>query len=184
MTKKLIPLTVYIAGPMTGLPEHNYPAFNAAEKALAREGFHVLNPAHNEANDWLGYMRRALAQIINADIVFFLRGWRKSKGASMEHRIAVELGLVICYESDVCGEQDLQLMETEAASKAELEKAMAQKETESMPKKPLSKHSVGAGEVPLRDLNVVLKFIEAHAAWTLPLPVVDAACALRSMTPT
>lgn len=31
-------MIVYIAGPMTGLPDLNYPAFNAAEEALTAAG--------------------------------------------------------------------------------------------------------------------------------------------------
>ena len=40
-------MIVYIAGPMTGLPDLNYPAFNAAEEALTAAGHAVLNPARN-----------------------------------------------------------------------------------------------------------------------------------------
>ena len=38
---------VYIAGPMTGLPDFNYPAFNAAAAKLRALGLEVLNPAEN-----------------------------------------------------------------------------------------------------------------------------------------
>lgn len=39
-------LTYYLAGPMTGLPEYNYPAFGAAVKTLSEEGILVLSPHH------------------------------------------------------------------------------------------------------------------------------------------
>jgi len=35
----------YISGPMTGLPEHNFPAFNAAAAYYRERGFEVINPA-------------------------------------------------------------------------------------------------------------------------------------------
>jgi hypothetical protein len=35
----------YIAGPMTGLPEFNFPAFHAAAASLRARGFEVENPA-------------------------------------------------------------------------------------------------------------------------------------------
>lgn len=38
---------LYIAGPMTGLPDYNYDAFHAAQAELHRAGFVVMNPALN-----------------------------------------------------------------------------------------------------------------------------------------
>jgi WhiB family redox-sensing transcriptional regulator len=37
-----------VAGPMTGLPEFNYPAFNAAARMLTGFGYDVLNPVDAE----------------------------------------------------------------------------------------------------------------------------------------
>lgn len=37
--------TVYIAGPMTGKVDFNYPTFNAWESVLKMVGWQVLNPA-------------------------------------------------------------------------------------------------------------------------------------------
>ena len=34
---------IYIAGPMTGLPDFNYPAFNAAAARMRALGFEVEN---------------------------------------------------------------------------------------------------------------------------------------------
>ena len=45
---------------MTGLPDLNYPAFNAAEEALTAAGHAVLNPARNGtivgSNAWQQYI--------------------------------------------------------------------------------------------------------------------------------
>lgn len=35
---------IYISGPMTGLPEKNFPAFNAEANRLRALGFDVVNP--------------------------------------------------------------------------------------------------------------------------------------------
>lgn len=89
---------IYIAGPMTGLPGFNYPAFNAAARALRLQGHHVENPADNPAppcGSWLGYMRLALAQLVTCDELHTLPGWENSKGACIEVRLAQELGLEI-----------------------------------------------------------------------------------------
>lgn len=95
-------MKLYIAGPMTGLPEFNYPAFNAAEKALTLAGFEVLNPTLGEAappvgdaRPWDWYMRRGLGQVLEADGVAVLKGWSNSKGANLETHVARELGMPV-----------------------------------------------------------------------------------------
>jgi len=89
--------TVYIAGPMTGLPDFNYPAFHRAAHQLRRAGFDVLNPAENpKPNDnptWLDWMRVAIGQLIQADAVALLPGWDLSRGAMTEYELACRLGL-------------------------------------------------------------------------------------------
>lgn len=42
-------MRVYISGPMTGLPDSNIPAFNAAAERLWAEGHFVINPANLSA---------------------------------------------------------------------------------------------------------------------------------------
>jgi len=57
-------MKIYIAGPMSGLPEFNYPAFHAADAELRALGHETLNPANNpECDSWEGYMRAAIAQV-------------------------------------------------------------------------------------------------------------------------
>lgn len=87
---------VYIAGPMTGLPGFNYPAFHRAADALRAKGYHVENPADNPVpacGTWKGYMRMAITQLVTCDTVVLLPGWSESKGAKVEHQLALDLGL-------------------------------------------------------------------------------------------
>ncbi len=89
---------IYVAGPMSGLPDLNYPEFNRAASALRELGYRVENPAENPApacGSWEGYMRLAIAQLVQCDEIHLLRGWSKSRGACIERWIAVELGLLI-----------------------------------------------------------------------------------------
>lgn len=95
---------VYIAGPMTGLPEFNYPVFNAAAKRLRELGFEVENPAENpvpHCGSWLGYMRLAIRQLSKCDGVALLPGWQQSRGARIEHQLATQLGLVVVSECTI-----------------------------------------------------------------------------------
>lgn len=86
--------TVFVSGPMTGIENFNYPAFNRAAEALRKLGYTVLNPAENpEQDSWEGYMRHALIQLLQCDVVAQLPGWEDSRGARMEHDVADELGI-------------------------------------------------------------------------------------------
>ena len=89
--------TLYVAGPMTGLPDFNYPAFFDAERELRAAGFDVLNPAREEGRDgctqWLDFMRASLRDLADCDGVAMLPGWGDSRGAALEVHIAWSLGL-------------------------------------------------------------------------------------------
>lgn len=93
------PRRVYVAGPMTGFPELNFPAFHAVAAHLRSEGFEVVNPA--ELNDgeksWADCMRTDIAQLVTCDAVVTLPGWPASKGASLEVEIARSLGMRIVH---------------------------------------------------------------------------------------
>jgi hypothetical protein len=87
---------LYLAGPMTGLPAFNFPAFHAEAARLRAIGYHVENPAENKAppcDTWEGYMRLAVAQLVTCDAVALLPGWQDSRGARIEQRLALDLGM-------------------------------------------------------------------------------------------
>lgn len=94
--------TLYLAGPMTGYPDFNYPAFNEAAERLREAGYEVLNPVDNEAeNDtgapqaWGWYLRRALKQVVDAEGVALLPGSQNSRGARLEKHVAEGLGMPV-----------------------------------------------------------------------------------------
>lgn len=87
---------LYLAGPMTGLPEYNYPAFRAAATQLRAAGYLVSNPADGGVLDdwtWSDYMRRGLRELLGCDAVALLGGWATSRGARLEVKVATDLGL-------------------------------------------------------------------------------------------
>lgn len=93
-------MRVFIAGPMRGLPEFNYPAFNEAAQRLRAQGHDVENPAENPeppCQSWAGYMRLSLAQLLRSDHIALLPGWEHSEGASLEHHVASRLGMPAIY---------------------------------------------------------------------------------------
>jgi Domain of unknown function (DUF4406) len=89
---------IYIAGPMTGHPYFNYPAFNREADRLRALGYQVENPAENPeppCKTWTGYMRMALAQLVKCDAIVLLPKWEMSRGALLEHKVAGSLGLAV-----------------------------------------------------------------------------------------
>ena len=106
-------MKVYIAGPMTGMPEFNFPAFDRAAAMLEAEGYTVFNPAKMDQD--LGFdpsassvtkeflrdaLRRDLSAICDADAIAMLPGWERSGGAKIEWMLASHLGLKVIYLSE------------------------------------------------------------------------------------
>jgi hypothetical protein len=105
-------MKIYIAGPMSGVEDFNFPLFFETEKKLKELGYEVINPAHNDGktleeavasagtperptNSWAYYMRRDLPSVLSVDALCVLPGWQGSKGASLEVQVAQALGLPI-----------------------------------------------------------------------------------------
>ncbi len=103
---------VYLAGPMRGIPQFNFPAFDRAQGELERAGYHVFSPAQcdridqgfdpvgmtgNEDLSKSGFdLRYALKSdtawiCTHADAVVLLPGWQRSTGAQAELALAKAL---------------------------------------------------------------------------------------------
>ena len=119
-------MRVYCSGPMTGKPDLNRPAFDAAEKRLTAQGHFVINPhriselfgtAEELAKSFsalygeiiIGGPLRAptlacavldadLAAVRSCDAIYLLRGWEKSRGAKKELAEALAHGLTVMQE--------------------------------------------------------------------------------------
>lgn len=103
---------IYLAGPMSGIPDHNKAEFMKWEAKLKTTGAEVFNPATSGASRLVqsGILtgqqayRRCMALDLKyiceeATSIFMLRGWEKSPGSCAEHATATALGLNIHYET-------------------------------------------------------------------------------------
>ena len=113
-------MKLYLAGPMRGIAEFNFPAFYRAAAQLERLGYEVFNPAAKDCEQYgtdiskgnaTGSEQQAAAQhgfslraalgadlawiCLHSDGIALLPGWRNSKGARAEHATAVALGLEV-----------------------------------------------------------------------------------------
>jgi hypothetical protein len=89
---------LYLAGPMTGYPELNFPAFVAMASKLRAAGFEVISP--NEINEvpgmtWADAMRKDIPALCTCQGIATLPGWRDSRGASLEVQIGRALAMEV-----------------------------------------------------------------------------------------
>ncbi len=92
-------MKIYIAGPMTGLPEFNRPAFHNAATRILAQGNVALNPATlPDGLSQFEYMDICLAMLRCADAIFLLNNWHLSAGARAEKALAEKLSLHILHE--------------------------------------------------------------------------------------
>ncbi len=101
-------LTFYITGPMRGIPDLNFPAFDAVAKVARDRGWNVISPAESDREhgitpetknvDIAAVAKRDCEAILNLDKdrgdgLILLPGWEKSVGARAEIALALWLGL-------------------------------------------------------------------------------------------
>lgn len=105
--------SIYVAGPMSGYPEFNFPAFNRAAEKYRHLGYNVFNPADKSGEAAVvthssfgeGDDKALLAsgwsfedaykwdtdRVITARAIYMLKGWEASPGARGEHAVAMAM---------------------------------------------------------------------------------------------
>lgn len=82
---------VYIAGPMTGLPNYNREAFFAAAETLRVAGFDPVHTADMpDGLEYKTYIKRSKKLLKTCDAVCLLDGWNRSNGV-MKHELPLAL---------------------------------------------------------------------------------------------
>lgn len=119
---------VYIAGPMTGIPHHNVPAFDAARDYLQSCGYDPVSPPditrrladrvkgiHSdgtiEPEAYCLLVRKDFEELLECKSVYVLPGWRESRGAKLEVALAIQLGLPI-YDYKELKKLNIQILTT------------------------------------------------------------------------
>lgn len=94
----------YLAGPMSGYPDHNIPAFREAASTLRARGYEIISPADacddQSGRTWEEWMRLDIKLLMECDGVFVLPGWERSRGARLEVHIGRSVGLEIVSYPD------------------------------------------------------------------------------------
>lgn len=114
-------MKIYLAGPMRGYPNFNFPAFHAAQSLLESAGHEVFSPAKADearhGDDFAavnpeGSVEKATENgfslgvalstdltyiCLQAEAIALLPGWEKSNGAQAEWATAKAMGLKFIY---------------------------------------------------------------------------------------
>lgn len=116
-------MKLYLAGPMTGYPKHNIPAFLAAAEVLRAQGHEVVVPIELDEAEYPGYMEKAMADDTGTaqfgdctwgdflardvkcvsdevDCVVLLPYWHMSKGARLEAFVAITCEKPVYFYDD------------------------------------------------------------------------------------
>lgn len=97
----------YLAGPMTGLPQSNFPMFDRVAAVLRYDGFTIVSPAELDDPEvrtaalanrpiitnhtWGDFLSRDVKVLADGGIggIVFLPDWEKSNGAKLEATVGL-----------------------------------------------------------------------------------------------
>lgn len=102
----------YLAGPMSGYENFNFPAFEKAAADLRSRGWRVFSPhetgwgdgdpttGSTDEKEYREFMAEDLRQVCLADAVICLPNWEDSRGANLEVSVARRLDLPVLAYGD------------------------------------------------------------------------------------
>lgn len=87
----------YLAGPMSGLPDFNYPHFELAALLLREQGLEIYSPHEDNhepgSEEYGAYFLRGLRKLLYCHAIIMLQGWERSEGAMLEFKVATKIGM-------------------------------------------------------------------------------------------
>jgi Domain of unknown function (DUF4406) len=97
----------YLAGPMSGYPQQNFPLFDRVANLLRDQGYEIVSPAELDSPEeraialadqrsqqsWGDFLSRDV-KIVADDVqgIIFLPGWEKSRDARLEATVGLLMG--------------------------------------------------------------------------------------------
>ena len=95
-------MKIYISGKISGTDlTETRKRFAAVAEATKRIGVEPVNPLENglsEHDSWEAHMLKDIADLLQCKAIYMLQGWQESKGARIEHYVAIKIGMPIMYE--------------------------------------------------------------------------------------
>ena len=94
---------LYVAGPMSGYPESNYPAFALATVQLQAAGFEVVDPGtFGDGAHYVDFLREDLKMMLECHGVATIENWWESTGARNEVQVAGILKMPVRSVEEWC----------------------------------------------------------------------------------
>lgn len=97
-------MKIYISGKVTGTNDY-VERFAEAQRTLEVKYpcCEVVNPVREnsklpEDTSWIGYMANSVNLLSECDVIYMLKGWEQSRGAGIEHTIAIGAEMEVIYE--------------------------------------------------------------------------------------
>lgn len=100
-------MILYVVGPVTGRDNLNREAFDEAARALREAGHFPSIPHRNVPPDapWSAAMKRSVRAMLRCEGVARLPDWRSSRGARIESKLALDVGMPVKDVAEWCKEE-------------------------------------------------------------------------------
>lgn len=94
----------YLAGPMSGIEDYNFPMFDKSAAELREMGMEILSPHEVDYGEteedrgslpYTDYIRGGLKLLLECDAIILLPAWQFSGGCQLEVMVARKVGMPV-----------------------------------------------------------------------------------------